>query len=80
MFQFLEGQRLDSAAGLLQEELRRLGSVCLAAAAECAVPAGGALAVDRDRFSEGVTRRLASHPLITVEHREALRLPEKGWR
>lgn len=74
----LKASRLDSAAGLLKEELRRMGSVCLAAAAECAVPAGGALAVDRDRFSEGVTRRLASHPLITVEHREALRLPEKG--
>lgn len=66
----LKAQRIESAAGLLKEEMRRLGSVCMAAAAECAVPAGGALAVDREQFSRKVTERILSHPHITVEHRE----------
>ena len=56
----LKAQRVDSAAGLLKEEMRRQGSVCLAAAAECAVPAGGALAVDRERFAALVTERIRS--------------------
>ena len=74
----LKAARLESAAGLLKEEMARLGSVCVAVARECAVPAGGALAVDRDRFSEGVTKRILEHPLITVEHREVTALPESG--
>ena len=74
----LKAARLDSAAGLLKEEMRRLGSVCLAAAADCAVPAGGALAVDRDAFSDGVTARIEAHPLITVVHEECTALPEEG--
>ncbi|MBR6530618.1 MAG: FAD-dependent oxidoreductase, partial [Clostridia bacterium] len=52
----LKAQRLGSAAGLLKEEMRRLGSLCMAVADTCAVPAGGALAVDRDDFANGVTR------------------------
>ena len=74
----LKAARLASAAGLLKEEMFRLGSVCVAVARECAVPAGGALAVDRDRFSAEVTRRISEHPLITVEHREVTALPEEG--
>ena len=74
----LKAARIESAAGLLKEEMARLGSVCVAVARECAVPAGGALAVDRDRFSEEVTRRITEHPLITVEHREVTALPENG--
>ena len=74
----LKAARLASAAGLLKEEMFRLGSVCVAVARECAVPAGGALAVDRDRFSAEVTRRVTEHPLITVEHREVTALPEEG--
>ncbi len=74
----LKAARIESAAGLLKEEMARLGSVCVAVARECAVPAGGALAVDRDRFSEEVTRRITEHPLITVEHREVTALPEAG--
>lgn len=66
----LKAQRIESAAGLLKEEMRRLGSVCMAAAAECAVPAGGALAVDRGQFSEKITARILAHPRITVERRE----------
>lgn len=74
----LKAARLDSAAGLLKEEMRRMGSVCMAAAAECAVPAGGALAVDREAFSNGVTARILAHPLITVEHGEVTALPDEG--
>lgn len=74
----LKAARLDSAAGLLKEEMRRMGSVCMAAAAECAVPAGGALAVDREAFSNGVTTRILAHPLITVEHGEVTALPDEG--
>ena len=74
----LKAARLASAAGLLKEEMFRLGSVCVAVARECAVPAGGALAVDRERFSAEVTRRITEHPLITVEHREVTALPTEG--
>ena len=74
----LKASRLDSAAGLLKEEMRRLGSVCMPAAASAAVAAGGALAVDRDRFSEAVTTAIERHPLITVEHREVTSLPTDG--
>ena len=51
----LKAKRLESAAGLLKEEMARLGSLCVPIARECAVPAGGALAVDRDAFSQAVT-------------------------
>lgn len=74
----LKAKRLDSAAGLLKEEMRRLGSVCIPAAFACAVPAGGALAVDRERFAEKVTEAVRSHPRITVEEREVTALPEEG--
>lgn len=60
----------DSAAGLLKNEMRLLGSVTLAAADRCRVPAGGALAVDRTEFSRLVTLSIRSHPLITVIERE----------
>ena len=74
----LKAKRIDSAAGLLKEEMRRLGSVCVPAALDCAVPAGGALAVDRDRFAEKVTEAIRAHPLIAVEEREVTTLPEEG--
>ena len=74
----LKAARLDSAAGLLKEEMAQMGSLCVAVARECSVPAGGALAVDRDRFSEEVTRRITAHPLITVENREVTVLPQEG--
>jgi methylenetetrahydrofolate--tRNA-(uracil-5-)-methyltransferase len=65
----------DRAAGLLQEELRRLGSLVIATADAHAVPAGGALAVDRGRYSAALTARLEAHPLVTVERREQTQLP-----
>ncbi len=74
----LKAARLESAAGLLKEEMRRLSSLCMEAAATCAVPAGGALAVDRDLFSGYVTRAIRQHPRIHVEEREATALPEEG--
>lgn len=66
---------VDRAPGLLKEELRRLGSVILGCADATAVPAGGALAVDREAFASLVTRRLASHPRITLLREEVERIP-----
>ncbi len=74
----LRGDRLENAVGLLKEELRRLGSLILRCADETRVEAGGALAVDREAFSKSVTKAIRSHPLITVEEREATALPEEG--
>ena len=68
--------RHDSAAGLLKEELRLMGSELIACADAAAVPAGGALAVDRERFSAEVEARIAAQPNITVERTEATTIPE----
>jgi len=65
----------QNAVGLLHEEMRRAGSVILACADQARVPAGGALAVDREDFSARVTERLSSHPGIRVERREVTELP-----
>ena len=62
----LKASRVDSAAGLLKEEMRRLGSLCLEAAATCSVAAGGALAVEREVFSSYITEKIKSHEKITV--------------
>ena len=71
----LKASRLGSAAGLLKAEMRALGSVTLPCADKSAVPAGGALAVDREQFSQAVTEAVMSHPLITV-HREYVEQPK----
>ena len=68
----------DRAAGLLQEELRRLGSLVISTADAHAVPAGGALAVDRGRYSAALTEALDQHPLVTIERREQQALPADG--
>ena len=65
----------DRAAGLLQEEMRRLGSLVIGTADHHAVPAGGALAVDRGRYSAALTETLDQHPLVTIERREQQSLP-----
>lgn len=62
----LKAARIDSAAGLLKEEMARLGSLTVPVARECSVAAGGALAVDRNIFSFCVTEKIRSHPNITV--------------
>lgn len=72
----LKAQRHGSAAGLLKEELALMGCRLLEIAGECAVPAGGALAVDRERFSEAVTAAIEADPLIEVVREEATELPE----
>jgi len=69
------GDKLDNAVGLLKEEMRRLGSLVMRAAEAARVPAGTALAVDRERFSAEVTGAIASHPLITVVREEIPRIP-----
>jgi methylenetetrahydrofolate--tRNA-(uracil-5-)-methyltransferase len=72
------GDKLDNAVGLLKEEMRRLGSLVMQAADLSRVPAGAALAVDRVRFSEIVTRETASHPRIRIVRGEVTALPEPG--
>jgi methylenetetrahydrofolate--tRNA-(uracil-5-)-methyltransferase len=69
---------VDRAPGLLKEELRRLNSLVLACADATAVPAGGALAVDRERFAKLVTERIAAHPRITLCREEIKAVPENG--
>ncbi|MCL2105616.1 MAG: methylenetetrahydrofolate--tRNA-(uracil(54)-C(5))-methyltransferase (FADH(2)-oxidizing) TrmFO [Oscillospiraceae bacterium] len=73
-----KAQRVESAAGLLKEELRRLGSLCLIAAERARVPAGGALAVDRDMFSRAVTEMIEAEPLIELVREEVAELPGEG--
>lgn len=72
----LKASRLGSAAGLLKAEMRRLGSLLVPCAEQCAVAAGGALAVDRDRFSELVTEKIRSHPAIEVLPGEVTTIPD----
>src|SRR6478752_6012441 len=64
-----------NAVGLLHEEMRRLGSLIMACGDANKVPAGGALAVDRDAFSEAVTERLKAHPLVEIRRGEIDTLP-----
>ena len=71
----LRAAGLENAVGLLKEELRQLGSLLIRCADETAVPAGGALAVDRHGFSRLVTERVRSHPLITVVPGEVTEIP-----
>lgn len=74
----LRGAGLTNAVGLLKEEMRRLGSLIISAADLTAVPAGGALAVDRDLFSAEVTQRLTEHRLIEVIREEVTEIPREG--
>jgi methylenetetrahydrofolate--tRNA-(uracil-5-)-methyltransferase len=68
-----------NAVGLLHEEMRRLGSLILEAADANTVPAGGALAVDRDGFAQWVTETLLKHPLVTLAREEIAGLPPDDW-
>ncbi len=74
----LKAERLASAAGLLKAEMKELGSLCVSCAYESRVPAGGALAVDREQFSRLVTEKICAHERITVEHREVTAIPTEG--
>lgn len=69
-----------NAVGLLHEEMRRMDSIIMREGGKAAVPAGGALAVDRDAFSQGVTQALQNHPNITIEYGEITGLPPEEWQ
>ncbi len=74
----LRSNRLSNAVGLLKEEMRRLDSIIMKCADENAVPAGGALAVDRNGFSRSVDQAIRNHPLITVVEEEVTQIPSEG--
>ena len=74
----LRANNITNAAGLLKEEMRTLDSVIISSADKHQVPAGGALAVDREGFSSEVTERVSNHPNITIHHEEITEIPEDG--
>jgi methylenetetrahydrofolate--tRNA-(uracil-5-)-methyltransferase len=76
---FRSDDREHNAVGLLHEEMRRLGSLIMQAADANQVPAGGALAVDREGFATAVTAALAAHPLVDVRREEVAGLPPADW-
>nr|WP_300529979.1 methylenetetrahydrofolate--tRNA-(uracil(54)-C(5))-methyltransferase (FADH(2)-oxidizing) TrmFO [Maricaulis sp.] len=76
---FRSDDHQTNAVGLLHEEMRRCNSIIMAEGDNHRLPAGGALAVDRDRFSEAVTKRLSEHPLVTIEREEIPALPPEEW-
>src|SRR6266849_4754725 len=71
----LRSDKLDNAVGLLKEEMRRLGSLVMRAAEASRVPAGAALAVDRERFADIITQALTDHPLVTIVRQEISAIP-----
>ena len=76
---FRSDEATTNAVGLLHAEMRKLGSLIMRAADANQVPAGGALAVDRDGFSNTVTAALEAHPLISIEREEVAGLPPEEW-
>src|SRR5436190_18512687 len=72
------GDKLDNAVGLLKEEMRRLDSLVMHAAEVARVPAGAALAVDRELFARTVTQAIHEHPLITLSREEVASIPRAG--
>src|SRR5499427_4005962 len=70
----------NNAVGLLHEEMRRAGSLILRMADKHRLPAGGALAVDREPFSQAVTRTLEEHPAIEIRREEVAGLPPAEWK
>src|SRR6202048_3297724 len=77
---FRSDDAANNAVGLLHAEMRRLGSLIMRTADANQVPAGGALAVDRDGFSAAVTKALHDHPLIEIQRGEIDGLPPADWR
>ncbi|SHF22678.1 FADH(2)-oxidizing methylenetetrahydrofolate--tRNA-(uracil(54)-C(5))-methyltransferase TrmFO [Desulforamulus putei] len=74
----LRAAAIENAVGLLKEEMRQLGSLIISAADTHRVPAGGALAVDREGFAKSVTETLEQHPLVRVHREEVTKLPGRG--
>lgn len=75
----LKASRLGSSAGLLKAEISMFGSLVLESAKQNSVPAGGALAVDRDKFSDYITEKINTHPKINVISKEVLEVPKEGY-
>lgn len=75
----LRSNQLENAVGLLKEEMRRLGSLIMECADNKALPAGGALAVDREGFSQEITDRLSNHPNIEVVREEITEIPQEEY-
>ena len=73
-----KAERPGSAAGALKAEMKLLGSLCVETAERCRVPAGGALAVDRDKFSREITRCIEEEPLIELRREEITSIPDDG--
>ena len=76
MLKLIKGCENYSAAGMLKEEMRMLGSLTMECAAKTSVSAGGALAVDREKFSDLVTERIKSHPRIKIFTEEVTKIPD----
>lgn len=76
---FRSDDAMNNAVGLLHEEMRRLGSIIMSAGDAHKLPAGGALAVDRDAFSQEVTARLEAHPLVEIQREEVAAIPPEDW-
>lgn len=74
----LKAMRIGSASGMLKEEMRMLGSLCIECAYKSQVPAGGALAVDREIFSSLITEKIEAEPKINVIHKEVTIIPDDG--
>lgn len=74
----LRANQITNAVGLLKEEMRQLSSVIMSAADHNSVPAGGALAVDRENFSKEITERVRNHPNVTVHDEEVTEIPKEG--
>jgi len=74
----LRAKNLERGSGLLKEEMRRLGSLIMQAAEESEVPAGGALAVDREVFAQKITDTLEQHPNVTIVREEMTEIPRNG--
>lgn len=74
----LRGAAIENAVGLLKEEMRRLSSLIMSSADHNAVPAGGALAVDRELFSSEITKRLEQHPNVCIHREEVHKIPQTG--
>jgi methylenetetrahydrofolate--tRNA-(uracil-5-)-methyltransferase len=72
----LRNSSLETAVGVLKEEMRRLGSIVMLAAERAQVPAGAALAVDRESFSGFITATLSAHPMVTIEREEIVAIPD----
>src|ERR1700761_8287977 len=77
---FRSDDAMNNAVGLLHEEMRRAGSLILRMADRHKLPAGGALAVDREGFSQAVQEALLAHPLVTLERGEVAGLPPENWQ